>query len=104
WWSAIGFCCCRRIRAAYVQSSTVTNSVWIVRGASSFRRQPAEFTAFYSRSCLPSKQIPRLPSIFMNQPSLRIEPPYRPEFEYPLSALAPAAQAESLREPLSLTH
>lgn len=40
----------------------------------------------------------------MNQPSMRIEPPYRPEFEYPLSALAPAAQAESVREPLSLAH
>ncbi len=40
----------------------------------------------------------------MNQPSMRIEPPYRPEFEYPLSALAPAAHAESVREPLSLAH
>ncbi|MGO3124287.1 MAG: ABC transporter permease [Advenella sp.] len=40
----------------------------------------------------------------MNQPSMRIDPPYRPEFEYPLLALAPAAQTESVREPLSLAH
>ena len=40
----------------------------------------------------------------MSQPSLRIEPPYRPEFEYPLSALAPATGAEQLRKPLTLTH
>ena len=38
----------------------------------------------------------------MSQPSLRIEPPIRPEFEYPLSALRTATQAESIREPLSL--
>ena len=38
----------------------------------------------------------------MSQPSIRIEPPCRPEFEYPLSALTSAGQAESVREPLSL--
>ncbi len=38
----------------------------------------------------------------MTQLSIHTDPPIRPEFEYPLSSLPPAANADQLREPLSL--
>lgn len=38
----------------------------------------------------------------MSRLDLRADPPIRQEFEYPLSALAPAANADLLREPLSV--
>ena len=38
----------------------------------------------------------------MTPSSVRVEPPLRPEFEYPMSALAPAANADLVRAPRSL--
>src|SRR5690606_35182211 len=83
------------------------NSIWTVQAVRRFRRPHSVFIA-----CCSKKQKRRRPntpaftqalqSPHMSQPSLHIEPPIRPEFEYPLSALRPATQAESIREPLSL--
>src|SRR5690606_29459636 len=78
------------------------SSAWIVQAATPSRRQPSVSIIFCSNSRLNPSPCPHALRASMNPSSIRVDPPLRPEFEYPVSALAPAANADLVRAPRSL--